>query len=214
MRKCSALISWLHSYPTSSTPHPPGPPLLPAHTPPRKKGMIKNRRLKLKRLWRRKNNTKPTTYQPAKLSHKQRQNQNSLKEGFFKIICTNITTFHYCTLSWTTESFIFCTDVNIKIVLTDWRLFNCTDWRLFNCTDFLPTIPPNWFKWKPACPWPSIKRLRNTKMKEVGKDWELTKIAQSISHNQGSPKSGEGLGNGCHGNLCSFHHTDSTEALT
>ena len=48
-------------------------------------------------------------------------------------------------------------------------------------------------------------------MTEVGKDWELTKIAQSISHNQGSTKRGEDLGDGCRGNLCSFSHT---EALT
>ena len=51
--------------------------------------------------------------------------------------------------------------------------------------------------------------FRNTKMKEVDKDRELTKIAQSISHNQGSMKSGVGLGNGCHGNLCSFSHVEA-----
>ena len=51
--------------------------------------------------------------------------------------------------------------------------------------------------------------FHNTQMKEVDKDWELTKIAQSISHNQGSAKSGEGLGDGCHGNLSSFSHTEA-----
>ena len=48
-------------------------------------------------------------------------------------------------------------------------------------------------------------------MKEVDKDWELAKISLSISYNQGFTKSGEDLGDRCHGNLCSFSHT---EALT
>ena len=49
------------------------------------------------------------------MSCKQRQNQNSSKEGkYVSFAQTFIMTFHYCTLSWTTESFIFWT------VLIDW----------------------------------------------------------------------------------------------
>ena len=79
---------------------------------PKKKG-IRNRRLKLKR-------QKQThkTNQPAKISNKQRQNQNSLKEGKYHLHKQTFWPFSkYYTLSWTTESFIFCTDVNIKMVL-------------------------------------------------------------------------------------------------
>ena len=168
-------------------PHIPTPP-----TPSWKKKGIKNRRLKLKRLWRKQKQTKPINQQKCP-TH--RQNQNNLKEGkYISFAQTNISTFHYCTLSWTTE-------LNHSFSVQMWTL----KWYwLIQDSLIVLIFSPNWFKWKPACPRPSTKQLRNTIMKEVGKDWELTKIAHSISNNQGSTKSGEGLGDGCHGNLCSL----------
>ena len=73
--------------------------------------------------------TKPNkTSQPSKLSHKQNQSQNNLKEGEYVSFAQTFRPLtNYCTFSWTTESFIFCTDVNIKLVLTDPSLFNCID---------------------------------------------------------------------------------------
>ena len=178
--------------------------------PTQKKKGIRNRRLKLKRLWRRQKQTHKTN-QPAKISNKQRQNQNSLKEGKYHL---HKQTFRPFTIVPSAEPLNHSFSVQMWTLKLYWLIDDCLIVLTEDCLIVLissPPLPPTGLN--ENLPVHSIlsNKSRNTKRTEVGKDWELTKIAQSISHNQGSTKSGEGLGDGCRGNLCSISHI---EALT